>query len=72
MSTNTQYFISKVAEKNGVTYDQVYADMREAILAGFYSTDPEVQAMWKSIPFKGEEPTPEEVIMALATMVEEK
>ncbi len=61
--------IAHVAESHGVSYDECYADMKEAVLAGFHSNDPEVRKVWDSIHIQGEEPTPEEVIQAIYLML---
>ena len=62
--------IAMVAEKHGVSEEEVYADMKEAIAAGFHSTDPEVKEIWKNIPMEGSEPTPEEVIHGITMMIQ--
>ncbi len=61
--------ITQVAESHGVSYDECYADMKEAVLAGFHSNDPEVRKMWSNIHIQGDEPTPEEVIQAIYLML---
>lgn len=55
--------IRKVAEQNHTTVEEVRLEMIRAMEAGMNNPDPSVQAMWKSIPCKGEKPTPEEVIV---------
>ena len=52
----------KVAEKFHTTPEEVYAEMQIALDAAFQSKDPEVQKEWAKIPFKGDHPTPEDVI----------
>ncbi len=54
--------IKTVAERNGVSYEEVYESMKDAILEGFYNNDPDIQNAWKEISFTGNEPTPEELI----------
>lgn len=61
--------IEQVAREHGVSYDEVYADMKEAIRTGYHSDDPEVRKKWSQIHIAGDEPTPEEVIMALMLML---
>ena len=63
--------IGQIAKEHGVSYDEVYADMKEAILEGFHSKDPEARKLWSQIEIAGDEPTPEEVIMALTLMLTE-
>lgn len=43
--------------------------MQIAIDFGFDNPDPEVQKIWKQIPFKGERPTPKDLIPYMAEMV---
>ena len=52
----------KVAEKFHTTPEEVYSEMQIALDAAFQSKDPEVQKEWAKIPFKGDHPTPEDVI----------
>lgn len=59
----------RIAEEHNTTPEEVRKEMQEAILAGFHSTEPEIQKKWDSIPFQGEEPTPEEVITYLAAYI---
>ena len=61
--------IKAVAQKNGVSTDTVLREMQEAIDSGFNNPDPEIQAKWKEIPYKGARPTPEDVIMYYATLL---
>lgn len=55
--------IRKIAEENHISVEQVRAEMIQAMEAGMSNPDPEIQAKWKTIPCKGEKPTPEEVII---------
>ena len=64
--------IAQVARNNGVSYEEVYADIKEMILDGYHNKDPEVQKMWSRIHIAGEEPTPEEVIMGLTLILSEQ
>lgn len=66
MSKEFRELLEAVAKQNNTTADEVYKEMQIAIDAGFDNPDPEVQKMWKQIPFKGERPTPEEVIPYVA------
>lgn len=40
--------------------------MKIAMLSGLYNSDPQVKKQWQKIPYKGEVPTPEELITYLA------
>ena len=61
--------LRQIARQEGKTTAQVYRDMQVAIDAGFDNPDPKVQATWKDIPFKGDRPTPEDVITYCALRV---
>lgn len=61
-----------VAEKEGISINNVREEMKAAMAEGMRSSDPEAQEMWKRIPCKGEEPEPEELIAWLAEQVKEK
>ena len=52
----------KIAEKYNTTPEEVRREMQIAIDAGFDNPDPAVQEEWKKMTFKGDRPTPEEVI----------
>lgn len=43
--------------------------MIQAMEAGMNNPDPEIQAKWKTIPCRGEKPTPEELIVWAANRV---
>jgi len=53
----TKEIIRQIAKENGVTPEQVEADMKEAIRAGMESTDPHAQELWKQIAPDGKEPS---------------
>ena len=55
-------YIAKVAKEEGVSFQEVYDDMQEAITAAFHDPDPEVQAFWRELIKSGKKPTPEDVI----------
>ena len=56
----------KVAEQHNTTTEEVYSEIQRAINAGFDNPDPAVQESWRKVKFKGERPTPEEVMEYLA------
>ena len=58
--------IQTVANNAGKSYEEVYADMQEAILAGYNSPNPLVKRRWKRISNNGKVPTPEELIAWIA------
>lgn len=63
---NVNEIIKEVAKAYNKTPEEVYSEMQIAIEAAFMSKDPESQNEWAKTPFKGECPTPEEVIPYLA------
>ena len=54
--------IEKVAEMNNTTAEEVYAEMQMTINAGFYNPDSQVQKQWGKVSYRGDGPTPEDVI----------
>ena len=70
MKTNDIF--EQVARKNNTTTTEVYSEIQKAIDAGFSNPDPKVQAEWKKMNFKGERPTPEEVIAYLVGELQTK
>ena len=67
--TEFEATLQKVADKFGVTPEEVYRDMQEAINVGVGEFDPAMQAMMDSIPYKGDRLTPEEAIMGIAAQI---
>ena len=59
--------IQHVARHAGMTAEEARRQMELAMRAGLCNQDPAVQARWKRIPCRGEVPTPEELIVFLAT-----
>ena len=55
--------IEKVAEMNNTTAEEVYAEIQMAINAGFCNPDPQVQKEWEKVSYRGDSPTPEDVIL---------
>jgi len=64
--------LQKIAETEGVSVNEVRREIELAIMAARENPDPKVQAFWRSIPYKGDNPTPEEVIAHIAGIVNEK
>lgn len=61
--------LKKLAKQKGISERAVRQEIEIAIQEAMKSPDP--QAFWKSIPHKGEQPMPEEVIAYIADMVKE-
>lgn len=68
----TNDIFEKVARENDTTATEVYSEIQKAIDAGFSNPDPMVQAEWKKMNFKGDKPTPEEVIAYLVSELQTK
>lgn len=54
--------LRKIAEKEGISVEEVYREMQEAINVGFSNPDPAIQAAWRNIPLPYGKPRPEDVI----------
>ena len=54
--------IEEVARREHKTVEEVRADMTEAMLEGWNSSDPAARTLWQTIPCEGVIPTPEELI----------
>ena len=58
--------IKKIAAREGVGAEIIYAEMKNAIETGYNNPDPAIQAYWRKIAPDGEIPSPEQVIAVLA------
>jgi len=67
-TTKAKKALKQLAKREGVSVETVRHEIEIAIAAARKSTDPKARAFWKSVPRKGEYPTPEEVIVHLAGM----
>jgi hypothetical protein len=63
--------LKKLAKQKEISEREVRREIEIAIAEAMKSPEPQAQAFWKSIPHKGEQPTPEEVIACIADMVKE-
>ena len=68
----TKEIIRQIAKENGVTPEQVEADMMEAIRAGMASTDPHTQELWKQIAPDGKEPSLDTFLKFCAEQVDKR
>lgn len=59
----------KIAEKEGVTVEEVREEIKKAIDAAMQSDDPAVKLYWENICTYGKVPTPEEVVIYIAEQV---
>lgn len=51
-----------IGQREGISASEVEREIQLAIDLGFNNPDEKVKAEWAKIPFKGERPTPQEVI----------
>lgn len=56
MTEKTRKILKAVADKNGVTAEQVENEIKKAIRQAMASDDPQAQALWKQIAPDGSEP----------------
>lgn len=63
--------LKKLAKQKGISEKEVRREIEIAIAEAMKSPEPQAQVFWESIPHKGEQPTPEEVITYIADMVKE-
>ena len=63
--------LKKLARREGVSEERVRHEIEIAIAEAMKSSEPQAQAFWRTIPHKGEQPTPEEVIVYIAGMVQD-
>lgn len=59
----------KIAKSEGISVNEVKQEIQKAIDDAIQSDDPAVQAYWKKMKYKGEKPTPEEVVLYIARQV---
>ena len=70
-TANAKRALKKLAKQKGISEREVRREIEIAISEAIKSPKPQAQAFWNSIPHKGEQPTPEEVIAYIAEMVKE-
>ena len=70
MLAHARSIIGEIAKAHGIPESEVRAEMREAMLAGMANPDPEVQRQWSEVPWRGAEPTVEELIAWMTLKVE--
>ena len=64
--------LEKVAEKNGITRDEVESEIQKAIKEAMRSRQPKVQQIWKEVAPDGQTPAAETVITLIAKKVNER
>jgi len=64
---NMQEIYETIARKNGVSVEEVKAEMKKAVdMAQASEKDDTTSQLWQYIPHEGAEPTPEDLITYLA------
>lgn len=73
MNQNKKETISKylktIADKEGITEDEVRNEIALAVSLALKSNDPQIQTFWKNVPCDGDAPTIEEIIDFIATQI---
>lgn len=64
--------LEKVAEKNGITRDEVESEIQKAIKEAMKSRQQEAQQFWKEVAPDGQTPSAETVIALIAKKVNER
>ncbi len=62
----------KIAAREGVSVAEIRAEIQKAIDAGLVSPNPAVQQQWSKLPYKGDKPTPEDVIAYVVGQIKAK
>lgn len=63
---NAKNAIEIIAQREGLTVEELRAEITEAMTVGQNNPNPQVRAFWDMIPRAEKEPTPEELIAFLA------
>ncbi|WP_294528206.1 sporulation initiation factor Spo0A C-terminal domain-containing protein [uncultured Allofournierella sp.] len=61
-----QKIVEKIARENGTTPENVMRQMQRAIDQAYDSRNAGSATMWAGMTFRGEKPTPEELVLQLA------
>lgn len=62
--------IKNLAEQKEISEDAIRSEIELAIAESMKSTEIQAQLFWNAIPYKGEKPTPEEVVAYIADMTQ--
>lgn len=61
-----------IAERDGVSVEEVKQGIQMAIDAAMENPDPQVRRQWEELNFHNKKPTPEEFVAAIMKQLEEK
>ena len=64
--------IRRLARENGLSEEDMRAEMKAAMDAGRNNPDPDVQAKWAGFKYSGPEPTVDEFVLWVSSLVKER
>lgn len=64
--------LRKLAERDGISMQDVRSNIQDAMISGLMSRDPEVQKYWRRIPCENGVLTPEDLILFLVKQVKKQ
>lgn len=62
--------LNQIAKRHNTTVSNIRKEIGSAMRIARSNPDPKIQARWEAIPHKGAEPTVDEFIMYMITMLE--
>ncbi len=64
--------LRKLAAQEGRSVEAIRADIQEAIDAAYDNPEPKYRKEWEKVPFEGERPTAEDVILYISRQMEKR
>lgn len=64
--------VEKIARENGAAPDEVMAEMQRAIDRAWEERNGQAAPLWAGLTFRGERPTPEELVLSLAALLQQE
>lgn len=64
--------LRQLADREGLSLEEIRAEIQLAIDAAYDNPDPKVRKEWAKVPFEGERPTAEDVILYVTRQMEEQ
>ena len=64
--------LRKLAEQEKMNVEEIREEIQRAIDAAYDNPDPKYRKEWSKVPFAGERPTPEDVIMYVVREMKER
>lgn len=58
-----------IAEKEGISVEEVYREMQAAIDAGYSNPDPAIRTAWEKVPLPYGKPRPEDMVVYCAGQI---